>query len=117
MTTEMRSDCPGISLTTLYSLNHGEDNTTHHLVLISPPSHPARFEQIGGKWSSTLIISPVIESDTGDYECWARQRTSSGKEVKNILKVLIEPRRGNCQPGQYQCEGGDSQKQYCIATR
>ena len=57
----------------------------------------------------------MIESDTGDYECWARHKTSSGKEVKNILKVLIEPRRGNCQPGQYQCEGQD--KQYCIATR
>jgi len=74
-----------------------------------------RFEQIGGVWSSTLIISPVIESDTGDYECWARHKTTSGKEVKNILKVLIEPRRGNCQPGQYQCEGED--KQYCIASR
>ena len=116
MTREMRSDCPGISPTTLYSRNHGEDRTSG-LDITLPLSHPARFEQIGGKWSSTLIISPVIESDTGDYECWARQRTSSGKEVKNILKVLIEPRRGNCQPGQYQCEGGDSQKQYCIATR
>jgi len=28
--------------------------------------------------------------------------------------VLIEPRRGSCQPGQYQCEGA---KQYCISTR
>ena len=29
--------------------------------------------------------------------------------------MLIEPRRGSCQQGQYQCEGED--KQYCIATR
>ena len=74
-----------------------------------------RFEQSGSGGRSQLVISPVMEADTGDYECWARHKTSSGKEVKNILKVLIEPRRGNCQPGQYQCEGQD--KQYCIATR
>jgi len=35
-------------------------------------------------------------------------------QVKKILKVLVEPRRGNCQPGQYQCEG---KEKYCIATR
>ena len=86
------------------------------------PNHAAidkqRLEQRGGEAGagrSTLVIAPLMEADTGDYECWARHKTSSGKEVKNILKVLIEPRRGNCQPGQYQCEGQD--KQYCIATR
>ena len=65
------------------------------------------------------MISPVIETDTGDYECWARHKGATTNhdgtdQVKKILKVLIEPRRGACQPGQYQCEGKDK---YCIATR
>ena len=55
------------------------------------------------------------KADTGDYECWAKDKSSTSEGVKKILKVFIEPRRGNCQHGQYQCEGPD--KQYCIATR
>ena len=78
-----------------------------------------RLEQTGRDTTSTLVISPVIETDTGDYECWARHKGATtnhdgSDQVKKILKVLIEPRRGACQPGQYQCEGKD---EYCIATR
>jgi len=76
-----------------------------------------RFEQTGKDKTSTLVISPVIQTDTGDYECWARHKgdvDSSDEEVKKVLKVMIEPRRGSCQSGQYQCEG---QEKYCIATR
>ena len=32
----------------------------------------------------------------------------------HVLKVLIEPKRGACQPGYFECEG---QKKICIATR
>jgi len=72
-----------------------------------------RYKQEGRAATSTLVIDPVIETDTGDYECWAKQDRGEGN-VKTVLKVLIEPRRGTCQPGHYQCEGG---KQYCIPTR
>lgn len=78
-----------------------------------------RFEQTGKDKTSTLVISPVIETDTGDYECWARHKgdvdsNDSMEQVKKVLRVMIEPRRGSCQSGQYQCEG---QEKYCIATR
>jgi len=79
----------------------------------------SRLEQTGRDSTSTLLISPVLETDTGNYECWARHKGATtnhdgSDQVKKILKVLIEPRRGNCQPGQYQCEGDEK---YCIATR
>jgi len=63
--------------------------------------------------SSNLVIDPVVETDTGDYECWAKQDWGEGT-VKTKLKVLIEPKRGACQPGYFECEG---QKKICIATR
>ena len=102
------------------------------------PNHAAidkqRLEQRGGEAGvgrSSLVIAPLMEADTGDYECWA-QAPATSTQVKKILKVrtalcltieycnyvcqvLVEPRRGNCQAGQYQCEG--QAKQYCIATR
>ena len=63
------------------------------------------------------LVSPVMEADTGDYECWARAESATAQQVKRILKVLVEPRRGSCQPGQYECGGGAHPRQYCIATR
>lgn len=72
-----------------------------------------RYKQEGRAQTSTLVIDPVIETDTGDYECWAKQDWGEGT-VKTKLKVLIEPKRGACPPGHYQCEGG---KKYCIPTR
>jgi len=73
-----------------------------------------RFEQSEEKKRSTLVISPVVASDTGDYECWWRDtgERGSGQQVKAKLSVLVEPRRGDCQPGQYQCDVG-----HCIASR
>ena len=58
-----------------------------------------------------------MEADTGDYECWAQAESATAQQVKKILKVLVEPRRGSCQPGQYECGGGAHPRQYCIATR
>ena len=58
-----------------------------------------------------------MEADTGDYECWAQAESTTAQQVKKILKVLVEPRRGSCQPGQYECGGGAHPRQYCIATR
>lgn len=72
-----------------------------------------RYKQEGKAQTSTLVIDPVIETDTGDYECWAKQYWGEGT-VKTKLKVLIEPKRGACQHGYYQCEGA---KKYCIPTR
>jgi len=74
-----------------------------------------RYDQKEFDGNSLLVIPHVLEADTGDYECWAKDKSSTSEGVKKILKVFIEPRRGNCQHGQYQCEGPD--KQYCIATR
>jgi len=76
-----------------------------------------RFKQSGSRGRSQLVISPVMEADTGDYECWARAESATAQQVKRILKVLVEPRRGSCQPGQYECGGGAHPRQYCIATR
>ena len=70
------------------------------------PKPSGRLEQSGRGGASTLVISPVIETDTGDYECWADSQGESGAQVKKTLKVLIEPRRGSCQPGQYQVTTG-----------
>ena len=36
--------------------------------------------------SSNLVIDPVVETDTGDYECWAKQDWGEGT-VKTKLKV------------------------------
>ena len=80
---------------------------------VQPGTKRYRLPQEGPSSTSTLVIDPVIETDTGDYECWAKQDWGEGT-VKTKLKVLIEPRRGTCQPGYYQCEG---RKKICIATR
>ena len=37
--------------------------------------------------SSNLVIDPVVETDTGDYECWAKQDWGEGT-VKTKLKVI-----------------------------
>jgi len=80
---------------------------------VQPGTKRYRLPQEGPSSTSTLVIDPVIETDTGDYECWAKQDWGEGT-VKANLKVLIEPRRGTCQPGYYQCNG---RKKICIATR
>ena len=80
---------------------------------VQPGTKRYRLPQEGPSSTSTLVIDPVIETDTGDYECWAKQDWGEGT-VKTKLKVLIEPRRGTCQPGYYQCAG---KKKICIATR
>ena len=33
------------------------------------------------------MISPVMEADTGDYECWAQADSATALQVKKILKV------------------------------
>jgi len=71
-----------------------------------------RFEQSEEKKRSTLVISPVVAKDTGDYECWYRDTGEAGHQIKAKLSVLVEPRRGTCAPGQYQCDVG-----HCIASR
>ena len=57
------------------------------------PNHAAidkqRLEQRGGEAGagrSTLVIAPLMEADTGDYECWA-QAPATSTQVKKILKV------------------------------
>jgi len=80
---------------------------------VQPGTERYRLPKQGPSSTSTLVIDPVFETDTGDYECWAKQDWGEGT-VKTKLKVLIEPRRGTCQPGYYQCAG---RKKICIATR
>ena len=46
-----------------------------------------RFEQSGSGGRSQLVISPVMEADTGDYECWAQADSATALQVKKILKV------------------------------
>ena len=57
------------------------------------PNHAAidkqRLEQRGGEAGvgrSSLVIAPLMEADTGDYECWA-QAPATSTQVKKILKV------------------------------
>jgi len=123
-------DLPGtLKLTEGATLNltcrvasHGDNSGEVRLSWYLPNNFHApqtRLEQTGKDSTSTLVISPVIETDTGDYECWASHKGSTtnnkgSDQVKKVLRVMIEPRRGTCQPGQYQCEGQDK---YCIATR
>ena len=45
------------------------------------------FEQSGSRGRSQLVISPVMEADTGDYECWAQAESTTAQQVKKILKV------------------------------
>ena len=100
-------------------VDYDDDNDDNHFRRylpnnrVQPGTERYRLPKQGPSSTSTLVIDPVFETDTGDYECWAKQDWGEGT-VKTKLKVLIEPRRGTCQPGYYQCAG---RKKICIATR
>ena len=73
-----------------------------------------RFHQSGGAGVSHLIISPLETSDAGVYQCWG-VTTGAVTTIKQVLRLIVETRHGQCPPGQFQCKS--EEKQICIATR
>ena len=61
-----------------------------------------------------LVISPLETSDAGVYQCWG-VTTGAVTTIKQVLRLIVETRHGQCPPGQFQCKS--EEKQICIATR
>lgn len=58
-----------------------------------------------------LVISPISEVDSGNYQCEA---ISAGEHLKESVRVVVEPDWGDCKPGFYNCNNTNN---YCIPKR
>jgi len=61
--------------------------------------------------SMNLIISPVMQMDTGNYKCEAIHRGAQ-VEVEKVVRVVVEADRGDCNHGNYECTNG-----FCVPLR
>jgi len=59
-----------------------------------------------------LVIFPISEVDSGNYLCEAMN--SQGEQLKESVRVIVEPDWGDCKPGFYNC---NNTKNLCIPKR